>query len=160
MVARSIAAAMLAATIVTVSARDADAHPLHTTLTEITVDAAHHTLRATVRLFADDLTAALVQHPSLPGSDLKDRATAYVIGNLILSSGGRSIAMQSCGVRHSGDLLWVCLETRISGEPVQLRARNPLLLEAFRDQVNIIQIGDGPTRRSVLFLKGDGDKPL
>jgi hypothetical protein len=35
-----------------------------------------------------------------------------------------------------------------------------LLVEAFSDQVNIVQIGDGPSRRSVLFLKGDGDKPL
>jgi len=160
MVARPIAAVLLAATIVTISIRDAEAHPLHTTLTEITVDATRHTLRATVRLFADDLTAALLKHRSLRGSDLKDRAAAYVARNLILSSAGRSIAMQSCGVRQSGDLLWVCLETRISAEPVQLRVRNPLLLEAFSDQVNIVQIGDGPKRRSVLFLRGDGDKPL
>jgi len=160
MVARSIAVMALAAAVVTGTPRAGDAHPLHTTLTEITVDSERHGVRATVRLFADDLAAALAKHPSLPGAGLKDRASAYVVGTLSLSSAGRPIALRSCGARQSGDLLWVCLESTVPGGLVQLRARNPLLLEAFNDQVNIVQIGDGTNRRSILFLKGDGEKPL
>jgi hypothetical protein len=160
MVTRSIAAMVLAGSLIIVDVRDGNAHPLHTTLTEISVDASRHTVRAVVRLFADDLAAALARHPSLGGNSMNDRAAAYVGAALSLSARGRALPMRSCGVRRSGDLLWVCLESTMPEGVDQLSARNPLLLEAFSDQVNIVQIGDGPTRRSVLFLKGDRDKPL
>ena len=68
--------------------------------------------------------------------------------------------LRPCGVRRSGDLLWVCLESAVAADVAHLRARDTLLAESFPDQVNIVQIGDGANRRSVLFLKGDRDKPL
>ncbi len=160
MVAPSIAAMTLAAAVTTASARMPHAHPLHTTLTEISVDGARHTVRATVRLFVDDLMAALAKHPALKGADVNERGAAYVASALAFSIGGQPLAMRACGVRRSGDLLWVCFEGAITAAPAQLRARNPLLVEAFDDQVNVVQIGDGRSRRSVLFLKGDGEKPL
>ena len=160
MVGRTGAVVTLAVALTAAAFRMATAHPLHTTLTEISVDGTRHTLRATVRLFADDLAAALAKHPALRGANLNDRGAAYVAATLSLSSGTLPLSMRSCGVRRSGDLLWVCIESTIPNAPVQLRARNPLLVEAFNDQVNIVQVGDGPNRRSVLFLKGDGEKPL
>ena len=151
---------MLAVSLIIADVRAGDAHPLHTTLTEISLDASRHTVRATVRLFADDLAAALSRHPSLGGASMNDRAAAYVGATLSLSNDGQALPLRSCGVRRSGDLLWVCLEATVPEDAVRLTARDPLLLEVFSDQVNIVQIGDGPNRRSVLFLKGDRDKPL
>ena len=94
-----------------------------------------------------------------PGT-VESRAAAYVVSAFSLSSADRPVALRSCGVRRGGDLIWVCLEHAGPEDVAHLRARNALLVEAFPDQVNIVQIGDGPGRKSILFLKGDGDKPL
>jgi hypothetical protein len=154
-IARSVAALAVVAAFGAATVRAATAHPLHTTLAELRVDATRHTVRATIRLFADDLATALPR-----GVTTESRAAAYVASAFTLSSAGRAVALRSCGVRRGGDLIWVCLESATPADVTHLRARDALLVEAFADQVNIVQIGDGPGRKTVLFLKGDRDKPL
>lgn len=156
-VRRMITALAVAALALTAAPNTGDAHPLHTTLAEVTVDASRRTVRATVRLFADDLSAALAK--SAPGSGgLDARAAAYVASAFSLTADGLPVVLRSCGVHRTGDLLWVCLEGASPAVGGRLRARDPLLTEAFPDQINIVQVGAG--RRSVVFLKGDRDKPL
>src|SRR5262249_25277506 len=139
-------------------ARPVNAHPLHTTLAEVTVDAPRRHVRATVRLFADDLSAALSRSTAASGA-LESSAARYVASHFGLSDGSQSIPLHACGVRRAGDVIWVCLES--DGSNVNhLRARDSLLTEAFADQVNIVQVGNGSARRSMVFLKGDGDKPI
>jgi hypothetical protein len=141
-----------------VAVHTANAHPLHTTLTEVRVDPTHHTVRAMIRLFADDLTAALRRGDAR--STMESGAATYVASMFSLSSAGRPVVLQSCGVRRGGDLFWVCLESAGPANVAHLRARNALLVDTFADQVNIVQIGDGSSRKSIVFLKGDRDKPL
>ena len=155
---RAAAAFALAAAFIAVTVHAAIAHPMHTTLAEVRVDPAQHTVRATIRLFADDLAAALARG-KMPGA-VESRVAAYVESAFSLRSASRPIALRPCGIRRGGDLIWVCLESAEPGDVAHLRARNALLVEAFPDQVNIVQIGDGPGRKSILFLRGDGDKPL
>jgi len=150
-------ASLLAAAMIGAGAPGAR-HPLHTTLTQVTIDASHHTVRATIRLFADDLATALSVRASTP--DVTTRAMTYVSSAFSLSADGHQLRLLPCGVRRTADLLWVCLESAPSPSVVHLRARNPLLTETFADQVNIVQLGDGPSRPSVIFLKGDRDKAL
>ena len=152
-------ASALAAAVIGAAALRAP-HPLHTTLTQITVDASHHTVRATIRLFADDLASALSARGASSATDVGTRAMTYVSSLFSLSADGHQLRLSPCGVRRTADLLWVCLESAPSPTVVHLRARNPLLTETFADQVNIVQLGDGPSRPSVIFLKGDRDKPL
>jgi hypothetical protein len=148
------------------SPRTADAHPLHTTLSELTVDPSHHTVRTVVRIFVDDLTAGLShQHPGTrlvpSGSAIEAQATAYVAGSLsILDRGGTAVALRSCGVRRNAELLWVCIEGNISGDGRDLSLRNAVLCDVFPDQVNIVQVGDGADKRNVLFTRGDRTKRL
>jgi hypothetical protein len=137
------------------------AHPLHTTLTEVAVNPSTHTVRAVVRVFADDIAAALAKRagdaPVLP-SDAG--ATAYVLSKLTVHDrSSRALALAPCGVKRSGDLLWVCVETG----PIDLEAvriRNLTLCELFSDQVNIVQVAGAGTQRSILFTRGDGPKSL
>jgi hypothetical protein len=157
-IVRAATAVALAAAFIAITVRAATAHPMHTTLAEVRVDMAQHTVRATIRLFADDFAAALPKGGT-PGT-FEPRAAAYVVSSFSLSSAGRPVVLRSCGIRRSGDLMWVCVESAGPGDIAHLRARNALLVETFPDEVNIVQIGDGPGRRSILFLRGDGDKPL
>jgi hypothetical protein len=144
--------------------RTADAHPLHTTLSEVTVDQPRHTVRAVVRVFVDDLTAGLSRErsgsrPARTGDAIEARAAAYVLASFsILDRGSKPVSLRSCGVRRNQELLWVCLEGNIFGVSRDLTLRNAVLCDAFSDQVNIVQVGDGTNKRSVLFSRGDGTK--
>lgn len=125
-------------------------HPLHTTMTELLVDAPNHHVRATVRVFADDFERASRKAPS---------PDAYVASALRLTdAGGKTVSLRACGTRRTGDLLWVCVEGTFAGEPTGLRIANALLCELFDDQVNIIQVSRDGERRSILFVRGDGAK--
>ncbi len=125
-------------------------HPLHTTMTELTVDRASHTVRATVRVFADDFARASRAAPS---------ADAYVAKALrLMDGGGAAIALHGCGTRQSGDLLWVCVEGTTRATSLQIA--NSLLCDLFDDQVNIVQVVRGTERRSLLFTRGDGAKKI
>ena len=127
-------------------------HPLHTTMTELTVDAATHRVRAQTRVFADDLGRAM--HGSAS-------AAAYVAGRLgVIDGSQHAIALRDCGTRQTGDLLWICVEGSFTGDVAALRVTNSLLCELYDDQVNIVQTVTAAERRSVLFVKGDRSKSL
>ena len=145
--------------------RAADAHPLHTTITEIVGDRAHGTVRATVRVFVDDFATAVerASHGRVKpdaGAAWEAASLAYVMSSFGLTDrAGHAIAMRSCGVKRVATLLWICLETN-APDLATLKVRNSFLCELYDDQVNVVQATVGTARRSLLFTKGDGAKPL
>ncbi len=115
------------------------AHPLHTTLTE--VSESRGVVRATIRVFADDYAKARVA-----------ASFAFVDGS------GKALPMTSCGVRHAGDVYFVCVEAVHSLDGLRLRAA--MLHDLYEDQVNVVQATVRGSRRSLLFVRGDGAKAL
>ena len=163
--ARRTIAAVLVGGLVLGRAASVDAHPLHTTLTEITADAASHTVRIVVRVFADDFGTALTRHAHVavtPVASAWDTAAAtYVAASVTIADrANRPVALRSCGTRRSGDLLWICVEGTTAESPRELRGRNSMLCELFDDQVNIVQLVAGTEKHSALFTRGDGLKRL
>jgi hypothetical protein len=147
---RAIAAiAALTATLLLMTAIRAQAHPLHTTLTDVVVTSG--SVRATVRLFADDLAAAMGKRGGDPD------VASYVESRLVFLDGGRAVSRRGCGVKRTSELLWVCVEGTVSGT---LSVQNTLLTEKFKDQINIVQATRGAEKQSVVFTKGDGTKRL
>lgn len=143
-----------------------DAHPLHTTMTELIEDRARGTVRATIRVFADDFGTAVsrsVRGRALaPGAAWDAAAVAYTARAFgMRDAAGRPLALASCGIRRTADLVWVCLEARTPQAMATLQVRNAVLCELFDDQVNVVQgtLASGQ-RRSLLFVKGDGWKKV
>ena len=136
------------------------AHPLHTTITEVTEDRARGTVRAVVRVFADDFGTIVARRTR--GAPLSDaNAFAYVSSTFsFVDRTGRMLAVQPCGVRRTSDLVWVCVEARSPAGLAPLSVRNATMCDLFDDQVNVVQASVGGTRRSLLFTKGDRAKPL
>jgi hypothetical protein len=127
------------------------AHPIHTTMTELVVDRARGSVRATVRGFQDDLGAAA-------GTNGVEK---YVAARLrLIGAGGLPIGVRECGTRRAGDVVWVCVEATYRGDPAGLKVANSLLCDRFADQVNIVQVEVDGSRRSLVFTKGDGNKPV
>jgi hypothetical protein len=141
------------------------AHPLHTTLTEVRVDATTHTVRLMVRVFADDFGTALARHMRVAsppvGRAWDDAAISYLGSALAIADRANTpIVLRSCGTRRTGDLLWICLEGTTREVANEIRGRNTILCDLFDDQVNIVQFTSGTEQHSVLFTRGDGLKRL
>lgn len=139
------------------------AHPLHSTIAE--VSESNGTVRATIRVFADDfgtaVTRSLRGRTAAVGPAWDAAAVAYVASAFALTDrAGRPLALRSCGVRRSADMYFVCVETTTPATIASLSVRNRILCDIWDDQVNVVQANVGGSRRSLLFTKGDGAKPL
>ena len=148
------------------AASQANAHPLHSTITELVLDPSRGTVRATIRVFADDLRSAVMRAargrsvpPEGPAWDAAVLAYATSVVSL-RSARDQALALRSCGTRRTGDLVWLCLEGEMARDAGVLQVRNAMLCELFEDQVNVVQVTIGGTRRSLLFVRGDRFKPL
>jgi hypothetical protein len=163
--ARMIVALITLASIST-SPSPLHAHPLHSTITELVEDRTRGVVRATIRVFADDFGTAVARSASgrVPLSSGRTRDAAELAYSIrvfgIQDAQGYALALRSCGVRRTGDLLWLCLEASTTQPLSSLRVRNGVLCELFDDQVNVVQATVGGDRRSLLFVRGDSYKPV
>ena len=140
--------------------RDAAIHPLHTTLTEVSVDAAG-AVDIRVRAFVDDFSVAIGgwrDTASAPHTAPKDSAVQrYLSSRLMLTvPGGRAAPLRVTSVRQEGDVVWVTLRAVGVRSLAGARLTNTVLFERYDDQVNIVQTDDGARRRTVLFTTRDG----
>jgi len=145
-------------------AQRVDAHPLHSTITEIVLDPVRGTIRATIRVFADDLRAALANTSrgrTLPhdGPAWDAAVAAYATRAFELRDArGRTLPVRSCDGRRTADLLWLCLEADAARDSGGLQVRNAMLFDLYADQVNVVQGMVDGTRRTLLFVRGDRSK--
>lgn len=155
---RAAAAAAIALAALGATVRDAYSHPLHTTLTEVSVGGG--TLQITLRAFVDDYAAVanghgrrvLATNPALSDSMAARYASAKVT---LTDASGRRIALTTTNVRRAGDLVWITLSApAVRG--TALRLTNSVLFERYDDQVNIVQAAIDGRRHTLLFTKRDG----
>ena len=161
----AVLAISLSAIALGVAARVAEAHPLHTTLAQLTYDERSRALEGSIRVFASDFAAAVAKHENAatPSDDrVSDvEAMAYVSSTFrFTDAGGHPVALQWCGSRRAGDVLWLCVRLRDVASPNVLKLSDQMLCELFDDQVNIVQAVRGTDKHSVLFTHGDGLKKL
>lgn len=141
------------------------AHPLHTTLVQLTYDAHGRVLEGTIRVFAGDFAAAVAKRggSAMPNDDrVSDAAAfAYVSGTFRLrDASGRDVPLSWCGSRRANDLLWLCVRAANASAPEVLELSDQMLCELFDDQINIVQSVAGEKHASMLFTKGDGAKSV
>lgn len=146
-----------------VTGRSAYAHPIHTTLTRVTVTG--NVLTFSVRTFADDFSATVARFagraaPRDSSAPMAD-ALRYVQANFrIIDAAGKPVALESCGIRRDKELYWLCLQASPAGGMRGVRIGNQMLTELHSDQVNIVQLAPPATRRTMLFTKGSAVQAL
>ena len=152
-------AALLLGLLLFLPLRAAVAHPLHTTITELTLDAGGRKVRAVIRIFANDFDAA-VAGPRRGPTDAAARQ-AYLASRFVLrAADGRQIPLRWRGSRVTDDLLWIELE---GDAPAGVRGGTVLssvAADLFSDQVNIVKARYAGRERTLLFTRGAGPKKL
>ena len=152
---------LVALVAVGVGVRSAYSHPLHTTLTELTV-ASDGTVQIVVRAFIDDFSAAVTRRASTPGTPVPipvDSAMARYLGEtfVLTDAGGRRVPVAVASVRRTGDLVWVTLHAPALRPVSGARLTNRVLFDRWDDQVNIVQATVGGRRQTLLFTRRDGN---
>jgi hypothetical protein len=126
------------------------AHPIHTTLTNVTFDRTTAQVTAMVRAFSADVDKALARRR---GTTVADYARSAIA---LADQAGRPVPTTWCGSRTEGDVVWLCLRARAPRGTGGMTLNDTLLFEVFDDQVNIVMTEHG----SVLFTKGDSPRRL
>ncbi|GLC26826.1 hypothetical protein rosag_33390 [Roseisolibacter agri] len=142
-----------------------EAHPLHSSVAQLTWDPATRVIQVGVRVFADDFASVVTRGVPASGGAVvvpPDSAMQRYVGArfALADRTGRPIALRWCGARREGDVLLLCLRAAASASPAGGRVRHALLTEVFSDQVNVVQASYDGRRETVLFTPGDGAKPL
>ena len=136
------------------------AHPLHTTLTEVTV-AADGGVQIVLRAFVDDLSAAIAERKGpavIPVATPSDSAAArYLAGTVgLVDADGRRATLVVESIRRTGDLVWVTLRAPALRHIAGARLTNRVLFDRYDDQVNIVQTSIAGRRQTLLFTKNEG----
>jgi hypothetical protein len=148
---RTIGAALL---LTFANAATAAAHPMHNTITEITEDRVHGTVRAVIRVFADDFDRVLSRNRS-------SSALAYLSRAFVFTGGdGRGLSLRSCGTKATSGVLWICVETDSRDGLAALQLRATMLCDLYDDQVNVVQATTAGVRRTFLFTRGAGGRKI
>lgn len=134
------------------------AHPMHTSVTEISYDAGSRTAAIRIRVFADDFAAAI----GPDGGVLADSAmSSYVRASLTLADrSGRSLPIQWLGAESAGDVVLLRLSARAPDGLAQAKVLNALLADRFADQVNIVRALYDGRAATLLFTRGEPAKAL
>jgi len=143
--------------------RTAWSHPIHTTLTEVALDAADGTMHFTIRAFADDFSAAVAKHvrkqrPAdyvVPDSDVVLYVTSAVS---VEDASGKRAPVAWGSSRRTGDVVWVTFKVPSVRTLRGVKIASALLFELYDDQVNIVQTSAEGRHRSTLFTTSDGKR--
>jgi len=138
-------------------------HPIHTTLTEVSLDPGSGAMQLTIRAFADDFSAAVSKHARKPrpadfivsDADIVSYITSAVS---VESAAGKTAPFAWSGSRRAGDVVWVTFKVPSVRALRGVKIASALLFELYDDQVNIVQTTAEGRHRSMLFTTGDGKK--
>jgi hypothetical protein len=128
-------------------------HPMHTSVTELRHEPATHRVEVTLRVFADDFTAAAGQGD--------DAAARYLAGRFTLADrSGRPVALRLLRRESADDALILQLVGEMRSGLTGARVRQQVLCDRFDDQVNLVRASYARRSASLLFTPGAGEKTL
>ena len=136
-------------------------HAYHSTITELRYNAAKKQLEISVKVFTDDFEKALSQgqptHVNL--TDAAPRplvlATAYMQRTLQVSTpAGAPLPLQVLGMQAENDGYWFYCKVALPGPVAGIRLRQAVLIDAFADEMNIVNVEANGKKQSALFRAG------
>jgi hypothetical protein len=141
------------------------AHPIHSSLAELRWEPASGTVAVSVRVFSDDLCAALATRglaAGAPPAAVDSAASAYAREAVLVAAPGSPgpLPLHWVGMRRSAEATWLELRAETSAGLAGARVRNAVLFERYGDQINLVRASYAGHTVSLLFTPGDGAKRL
>jgi hypothetical protein len=138
------------------------AHEFHLSLTEIRHNSETRSLEVSIKLFTDDLLLALEQ-AGAPKMELgteneppeaNELIESYLKAHFKLMVNGKPTEFTYLGKEAELDATWCFVEVKDVKKVQAIEVQNTLLLEAFDDQTNMINLNINGRKKSGLARKG------
>jgi hypothetical protein len=161
-----LAATLAGLALAALLAPGAAAHKFHASLVEVDVNRETGRLEVGMRLFADDLEAALTRrHGRKVRLDATPNTGALVLEYLgeqfaIRDATGSPVELVMVGMEARVDEAWVYVESKAPATLAGARVSDRVFFELFDDQVNTVNLQDGDARTTLVFSRGDGEKTV
>lgn len=137
-------------------------HDFHSSITQIDYDQESKSLQVTIRLFSDDLSAALVK-AGAPEMELgtaseppeaNEYIESYLQERLKLTVNGKLVSFFYLGKEAQLDATWCYVEVEKVGNVRKLEITNTLLLDDFDDQTNLVNLNIKGQKKSGISRNG------
>lgn len=142
-------------------------HAYHSTITELRYNAAKKQLELSVKVFTDDFEKAISQgqptHVNLTEAGPRPLvlASAYLGRTLQVSTtAGAPLQLQVLGMQAENDGYWFYCKVPLPGPVSGVKLRQAALLDAFSDQMNIVNIEANGQKQNALFRAGHEQEVL
>ncbi len=138
-------------------------HEFHLSLTEINHNTEKKTLEIAIKLFTDDLVVGLNQPTSLQAKigtaaeppQVNELIESYIRKHFLLKVNGKEVAYTYLGKEKEIDATWCYVEVKNVAKVLALEVQNTLLIEAFDDQTNMVNLNINGRKKSGLARKGN-----
>ena len=138
------------------------AHEFHLSLTEIRHNSESRSIEVSIKLFTDDLLVALEQ-AGAPKMELgteneppeaNELIESYLKAHFKLMVNGKPTEFTYLGKEAELDATWCFVEVKDVKKVQTIEVQNTLLLEAFDDQTNMVNLNINGRKKSGLARKG------
>ncbi|GAB3834980.1 hypothetical protein GCM10028821_30530 [Hymenobacter jeollabukensis] len=144
------------------------AHAYHASVMEARVNAKTQQLEVALKIFSDDLEAALSagqpRHLSLadvPAAQLTPLLAGYLRRTVTIGTKpGEALPITYAGQQVEKDAHWLYFSVKLPASARSLTLRHRLLMEQFPDQMNIVNLEAGGKKQSALFREGNEEQRL
>ncbi len=146
-------------------------HKVHVSVAQMDYNAKTQSAEVAIRVFADDLEAALSQHakhavkldPATAGKDQQvgETVLAYLRRAFELkSNAGRPVRLDWVGLEYQANMFWLYVEGKLPNGLEGAQLRNKVFQELFDDQVNIVNSKLGGKQIGLMFEGKDEFKVI
>jgi hypothetical protein len=139
-------------------------HPIHISVTEIEYDEREKELEITIRIFTDDLEAAIRAHRNdpelellnLPGETrLDDLAKPYLLQQINIELDGKDQKLNYLGHEQDGDTHVFFIQVQPVKKWKTITVENRVIQEMYDDQSNIVHVTVREKTRSMRLMRNN-----
>lgn len=138
-------------------------HPLHISVTEITLDEKENELEIMMRVFTDDLEAAIrneKNNPDLslvnpPNTTLDKIVWDYLQTRFKITANGEQLNLKYLGHEKDEDVIVFYVQVQPAKKFETISITNSIITELYDDQSNLINVTVGETTRSLRLMRNN-----
>lgn len=135
-------------------------HPLHVSTTEVNFNAKEKTLEISCKIFSDDFESILArlykQKTDLSNPNMKtamdELVKKYLLSHLQVKANGKATTLNYIGFEIDHEATNIYLEVEKVSAVKSIEVNNTILYDLFDDQMSIVHIVKGATRKSSKIL--------
>ncbi|MCX2573974.1 DUF6702 family protein [Pedobacter sandarakinus] len=138
-------------------------HPLHVSTTEVNFNGKDKTLEISCRIFTDDFESILAkkynQKIDLSSAALKAKmdevVKKYLTSHVLIKANGKPTTLQYVGFEIDHEATNIYLEVEKVSTVKAIEVNSTILYDMFDDQMSIVHVVKGETRKSTKILYPD-----